>query len=108
MGVPVRFVQPSEGTLASLRGFALAVHASNTRAAYVFLDCALSRPVQKRLARDGLTLAVRSDVRLPARPALLGTVDVESLLAAARPVLRPERYDTWIVAWAQAKKKGRG
>ena len=108
MGVPVRFVQPSEGVLASLRGFAIAVHASNAPAAYAFLDCALSRPVQKRVAAEGPALAVRSDVRFPAPPAELGTVDVERLLAAARPVLRPERYDTWIVAWAQAKKKGRG
>jgi spermidine/putrescine-binding protein len=108
VGLPVSFVRPSEGMLASLRGFAIAAHAPNAPAGYAFLDCALSHPVQKLVARGGRTLAVRSDVQLSAPPALLGTVDIESLLATARPVLRPERYDTWIVAWAQAKKKGRG
>lgn len=107
-GLAVRFVQPSEGMLASLRGFALAVHAPNAPAAYAFLDCALSRPVQNLAARNAPAIPVRSDVRLLVPPALRGTVDVESLLAAARPVLRPERYDTWIAAWAEAKKKGRG
>ncbi len=107
-GLAVRFVQPSEGMLASLRGFALAAHAPNAAAAYAFLDCALSRPVQKQAARDALAIPVRSDVELLVPPAPLGTVNIEGLLRTVRPVLRPERYDMWIVAWAQAKKKGRG
>ena len=109
VGVPVRFVQPSEGMLASLRGFAIAVHASNARGRLRLPRLrSLAPGPEAGAARDAWRSPVRSDVELLAPPAPLGTVDVESLLAAARPVLRPERYDTWIVAWAQAKKKGRG
>ena len=94
LGLRVRFVQPSEGMLASLRGFAIAVRARNAPAAYAFLDCALSRPVQNMVARGGLTLAVRSDVETPsdARSAGKGRHRESACGRPSRPAARAIRH----------------
>jgi spermidine/putrescine-binding protein len=108
-GLGVILARPTDGLLASMRGFAITSRAVNLAAVYAFLDCALSRTVQQRAAEASL-VPVRDDVPFFSSPltAATSTLDVERLLRGVRPVVRPDRYDTWIVAWEQAKKKGRG
>ncbi len=92
-GVPVKWVNPSEGALSWVCGLGIPAGSSNTDAAYALINWQASAKAQALRADDGYTVTNPAAMKL-ADPASRKTAD-PSILDGAIPESEPPDYDQW-------------
>ncbi len=98
-GVPVKWVNPSEGALSWVCGLGIPTGSQNTDAAYALINWQASAKAQALRANDGYTVTNPEALKL-ADPASRKTAD-PSLLKGAIPESEPPDYDQWTRKWEE-------